>query len=263
MCKAVVLLLFASNAAWGAQTSVLAGLAREIQAADYRAERARLLNLATRLDTVADPKLRAYREYWKGFALWRRAINGFNETPTPDDLERDLEAAIGSFEAALRARPGWVEARIGIVGCGGPLFFLAKGDDARVAELLEKYRPVAAELHAHLTDNPRALWLQGQTQLGAPPPYGGRPADAAATFHRGVLAALAEARARPAGEPAWVPRWGGAENLMNLAYLYVHSPLANRELALVAAPEWHYLRDILWPQIMALPEPTRAPEKLP
>ena len=112
-------------------------------------------------------------------------------------------------------------------------------------------------------DNPRALWLMGQTQLGAPPPYGGDAAKAAATFHRGIEAALAETRQIAAGEPAWIPRWGGAENLMNLAYLYSHSALASRDLALayaegalVAAPDWHYVRDILWPQILELPQPS-------
>jgi hypothetical protein len=57
------------------------------------------------------------------------------------------------------------------------------------------------------------------------------------------------------------PRRGGAENLINVAYLYSHSALANRALALtyaegaVAAPEWHYVRDVLWPQILELPRP--------
>jgi len=50
---------------------------------------------------------------------------------------------------------------------------------------------------------------------------------------------------------------------VNLAYLYPHSGLANRDLALayaegalVAAPEWHYVRDILWLTILELPGPS-------
>ena len=35
--------------------------------------------------------------YWRGFALWRRAINGFNETPYSKDLEEDLNGAIDDF----------------------------------------------------------------------------------------------------------------------------------------------------------------------
>ena len=54
---------------------------------------------------------------------------------------------------------------------------------------------------------------------------------------------------------------------MNLAYLYTHSPLANRDLALayaegalVAVPEWHYVRNILWPKILEVPQPASGAE---
>jgi hypothetical protein len=47
---------------------------------------------------------------------------------------------------------------------------------------------------------------------------------------------------------------------MNLAYMYSHVPtpdraaaLAYAEGAVTAVPEWHYVRDILLPQIEALP----------
>jgi hypothetical protein len=241
----------------------LATLVDAIRAADYRGERAVLDRLATSLDTVREPELLAYRHYWRGFAKWRRALNGFNETPTPPDLETDLTSAVSSFEAALAAKPGWIEAQVGVMGCGGPLLFLAGDDTARRDAILKAYVPVARTVKETAGENPRALWLLGQTELGAPPPYGGDAAKAAATFHRGLVAALAETRSMPADEPAWVPRWGAAENLMNLAYLYSHSPLANRALArayaegtLVAVPDWHYVRDVLRPQIEALPEPT-------
>jgi hypothetical protein len=244
-----------------AEAERLAALVRSIQAADYRGERQELDRLATALETIRDPRFLAYRSYWQGFAKWRRALNGFNETPAPPDLESDLRSAIGSFEAALHTRPDWVEARIGVMGCGGPLLFLAGNDAARREAILKKYLPVARGVRETAGDNPRALWLIGQTQLGAPPPYGGDAAKAAATFHRGIEAALAETRQAAADAPIWVPRWGGAENLMNLAYLYCHSPLSNQDLALayaegalVAAPEWHYLRDVLMAQIRALSE---------
>ena len=47
---------------------------------------------------------------------------------------------------------------------------------------------------------------------------------------------------------------------MNLAYMYSHAgtpdrtaALAYAEGAVTAVPEWHYVRDILLPQIQALP----------
>lgn len=263
---AVTLAVLVAGGAKGASSpESLPGMVREIRVADYRGARADLQRLAAGLDHVRDPKLAAYRHYWRGFALWRRALNGFNETPTPSDLESDLKAAIASFQAALAEKPDWIEARIGIMGCAGPLLFLAKDDAPRREAVLKEYVPLVRDVSEKGTDNPRALWLMGQNRLGAPPPYGGDAAKAAATFRRGIEAALLEARQAGAGapEPEWIPRWGGAENLMNLGYLYTHSAVKNRDLALayaegalVAAPEWHYVRDVLWPQILALPQPT-------
>ena len=83
----------------------LGEIVREVRAADYRGERAELRRLASSLDAVQGPALAAPAAYWKGFALWRRAINGFNETPTPPDLRADLEGAVASFRAALRYAP--------------------------------------------------------------------------------------------------------------------------------------------------------------
>jgi hypothetical protein len=50
---------------------------------------------------------------------------------------------------------------------------------------------------------------------------------------------------------------------MNLAYLYTHSALASRDLALayaegalIAAPDWHYVREVLLPKILELARPS-------
>jgi hypothetical protein len=252
--------LLAGHAA--AATAAEQGLPRvvsEVTLADYRGERGELHRLAGELERLDAPELAAYRHYWRGFALWRSAINGFNETPLPADVPRELEDALAAFKAALVARPGWIEAKVGMVGCWSYQLWLSRDDAARRDAILKDALPVVAEMKSEGAANPRALWLAGQSQLGG----GGRspdPVKAAATLRRGIEAALDEARARAADEPAWIPRWGGAENLMNLAYLYAHSTLADRDLArayaegaLVAAPEWHFVRDILLPQIDALP----------
>jgi len=238
----------------------LAEIVREVRRADYRGVRAELAQLAAELEPAGDTALAAPRLYWRGFALWRRALNGFNETPTPGDLRRDLETAVQSFRLALAADPDWIEPRIGMIGCWSSLLFLAQEDAARREAILAEYVPAAGVVRERAADNPRALWLIGGTQLGAPPPYGGDAARAAATYRRGVEASIDEARGTAAGVPPWEPRWGGAENLMGLAYLHSHSALADRELALayahgalVAAPEWRYVREILLPQVLALP----------
>jgi hypothetical protein len=236
----------------------LGALVRAIRAADYRGDRVELRRLSAALDDVEDPRLRAYRRYWQGFAKWRRALNGFNETPTPPDLEDDLEGAILSFRAALVDQPDWIEAKIGIVGCSANLLFLSSEDQARRQRILADYLPLFREMAGKGAENPRALWLIGGSQLGAPPPYGGDAAKAVATFERGLAAARREALEN-ARLPAHVPSWGGAENLMSLAYLYSHSTLDNRALALayaegalVAVPHWRYVADVLVPQIRDL-----------
>ncbi|HEY7574506.1 MAG TPA: hypothetical protein VIB08_05045, partial [Thermoanaerobaculia bacterium] len=87
--------------------ALLAELVPAVQSADYRGDRAALDRLDASLSKVADSPLDEYRAYWRGFARWRRAINGFSENPLPGDLESDLNAAVGHFRAALERRPGW------------------------------------------------------------------------------------------------------------------------------------------------------------
>ena len=236
----------------------LGDLVAAVRSADYRGDRTALARLDAELGRLPDGELSEYRDYWRGFALWRRAMNGFNETPTPDDLEKDLRAAVARFQAALQKHPDWMEARLAQVGCWGNLVFLAGNDAEKRKAVLSDAGPTFKFVMANAGDNPRALWIRGGMEFAAPPPVGGDFAKAAATLQHGVACAWREAES--SGAPPWVPAWGGPENLMNLAYMYSHAPAPDRELALayasgalVAVPEWHYVRDVLMPQIEALP----------
>lgn len=241
----------------------LVGLVEEVRSADYRGDRAELRRLVGALDGITARGRVAAVRYWQGFALWRRALNGFNETPWPDDLKGDLQAAVARFRAALAARPDWIEAKIGMVGASASLLYLAGDDAAQTKPILAEFLPLARELADKGADNPRALWLTAGFQL-----YRGDAVKAAATMRKGLEAAESESRRRPV-PPAYEPTWGGAENLMNLAYLYSQGAsrdrgvaLAYAEGALVAAPEWHYVRDVLMAQIRALeeaPAPAASP----
>ncbi|HWZ86867.1 MAG TPA: hypothetical protein VN032_11740 [Thermoanaerobaculia bacterium] len=249
----------------GPDAARLGGLARAVLSADYRGDRPELARLDNELERLPDGPLSDYRDYWRGFAAWRRAMNGFNETPTPTDLTMDLQNAVARFQAALGRRPEWIEARLAMVGCWGNLLFLAGKDEARRKALLEEALPSFRWLMQNAGDNPRALWIKGGMEMSAPPPTGGDFAKAAATLEHGLVCAWRESLSS-AGAPAWEPRWGGPENLMDLAYLYSHSPKAERGVALAyargaltAVPEWHYVRDVLLPQIEALPPPAPAP----
>jgi hypothetical protein len=241
----------------------LAALVAEVRSADYRGDRAALARLDADLGDLEDNALADYRDYWRGFARWRRAMNGFNETPTPTDLAADLESAVAHFRASLERRPDWVEAKLALVGCWGNLAYLAGSDAEKKKPLLAELIPVYKWLEANGRDNPRALWIIGGMQFAAPPPYGGDVVKATATLRRGIELAWRES-ASNAASPAWVPAWGGPENLMNLAWMYSHvgtpdrtAALAYAEGAVTAVPEWHYVRDILLPQIEALPVPPK------
>jgi catechol 2,3-dioxygenase-like lactoylglutathione lyase family enzyme len=244
------------------EAASLGALATAIQKADYEGDRAELRRLVQAADAIADPSLEPDRAYWRGFAAWRRALNGFNETPAPSDLAADLEQAVQAFRAALAARPGWIEAKVGIVGAQASLLFLAADDPPARRRILAEYVPVMRQMAAEGAENPRALWLLGGIQLGAPPPHGGDAPKAAATFARGLDFARREARASERA-PAHVPSWGAAENFMSLAYLHSRAGgLPDRPLALAYArgalalvPHWRYVADVLRPQIEALGSP--------
>lgn len=243
----------------------LAQLVSAIRSADYRGERDALRRLAAALDEIELSSLSAHREYWRGFALWRSAINGGNEIPMPADVRVDLEAAIQAFRGALQHSPGWVEPKIGLLFCWVGLFSAPGADPSQPAVSRAEFETVARELKEKGQENPRALWFLGGSLFFAPPPHGGDPPRAVETYRRGLQAARDETlRSAGANAPEWVPSWGAAENLMGLAYLYSHSALQDRDLAqayadgaLALAPDWHYVRDILVPQIQALPP--RAP----
>jgi hypothetical protein len=241
-----------------AQQALLAERVALVRHADYAGERSELRRLAVSLDEVKHPDLSAFREYWIGFALWRRAINGFNESPPPEDLRGDLEAAAAAFRRALQHQPGWIEPKVGLSGCGASLLYLAGTDTARRDALLAEFVPFFREMSEQGKDNPRALWIVGGGLLAAPPPRGGHPDRAADTHRLALEAARAEALAHP-DAPAWVPNWGAPENLMSLAWIYANSPLKDRQLALAytegalaAVPHWRYVRDRLLPQARAV-----------
>jgi len=242
-----------------AKEAKFAALVTEVRSADYRGDRPALSRLDEKLGELDDAALADYRDYWRGFARWRRAINGFSETPLPADLGSDLELAVGHFRASLERRPDWIEAKLALVGCLGNLLFVAGDDAEKKKPLIAEVVPLYRWLEANGRDNPRALWIIGGMQS-----WRGDFVNATATMRRGLELSWQESAAAAAA-PAWIPSWGGPENLMNLAYTYSHAKTPDRAAALAyaqgavtAVPEWHYVRDILLPQIEALAEPPVA-----
>jgi tetratricopeptide (TPR) repeat protein len=237
----------------------------QIQRADYEGDRVALNRLYQDLTPFADDKkLGAKVRYWRGFAMWRRALNGFNDGAEPAELEQSLKLAVSEFEAALTKDPAFIDAKVSAGSCMGLLMFLYGRyptlapefkEPARLREALLKALSYVNEAEAAEPDNPRVLWVLGQVRWTLPPAQGGGQEQAIATNLKGLKAARAN---KSAARDPLIPTWGEPELLMNLAYdnlarttpdLAAAEEYAQAALALV--PHWHYVRDILIPQIAA------------
>ena len=228
----------------------------QIQRADYEGDLAALKRLHDELKVPGENKRLASRvSYWRGFAMWRRAINGFNESPTPTDLEDDLNQAIADFNASLKQDPTYVESKIGAGSCYGYQMYLNRKNATRVQELLQQSSPLLKEAMATAPDNPRLLWVLGPIRWSSPPERGGGQDKAFALYERG----LEELRKGKAYQSDLLePSWGKPELLMNLAWSNLNRTTPDlsaadhyAQAALQLVPYWHYVRDILVPQIRA------------
>jgi hypothetical protein len=225
----------------------------QIKRADYEGDRAALKHLHGELAPALDDKILASREfYWRGFALWRRAINGFNESPTPKDLQEDLNGAIADFNDSLAQDATFVESKIAEGSCFGYLAYLNMKDPARAQEQIQHSSPLLKEAIAAEPDNPRLLWVLGPIRWSSPPERGGGQDKAFELYDRG----LAAIRKSPAVSDPVQPSWGEPELLMSRAWSNLHRTAPDlkaaqndAEAALVLVPYWHYVRDILMPQI--------------
>ena len=93
------------------RTTTLQTWIRGIVAADYRGERAELDRLYAEGERhLAEHEVTSRVRYWRGFAKWRRAMNGANETPTPGDLVADLEVAVAELRSSGELDPAFVDA---------------------------------------------------------------------------------------------------------------------------------------------------------
>ncbi len=232
------------------------GIVTQIQREDYEGDRPALRRLHDELTPIPeDNKLASRVLYWRGFALWRRAINGFNESPTPTDLEADLTQAVTDFKDAIARDPAFVEPKIGAGSSLGYLMFLNKKNPSRVQELLQQSSPLLKEAMATAPDNPRLLWVLGPIRWSSPPERGGGQDKAFEIYNKGLEAVRNHKRD---AVDALEPSWGEPELLMSLAWSNLNRTVPDlntaeqyAEAALKLIPYWHYVRDILMAQIRA------------
>ncbi|MGC2467297.1 MAG: SRPBCC domain-containing protein [Candidatus Acidiferrum sp.] len=228
----------------------------QIQRADYEGDRAALKRLYNELAPIPeDKKLASRMLYWRGFALWRRAANGFNDTSDPKEIGEDLEQAVNEFNDAIARDPGFVDAEAGAASCLNSLIFLNQKDSVRVQELAAKAGPLIKRAEAASPDNPRLLWVLGSIRWYVPPERGGGQDKSLAAQEKG-LEAVREHK-EDASDPL-EPTWGEPELLMSLAWSNLNRTTPDlkaaeqyAKAALKLVPYWHYVRDILMAQIRA------------
>lgn len=250
-------ILLASQTPRTADETSAAVIVRQIQRADYEGDRPALRRLYEELAPFSGNKAIGARVgYWRGFALWRRALNGFNESADHADLEQDLTLALTEFEKATEAS-GSADAKSAAASCLQNLAFLhyMQKDREKAQEFLDKSLPLLKDAEQAEPDNPRVLWVLGASRWYTPPERGGGQAVAIATYEKGLLAARQH---KCSADDALSPCWGEPELLMNLAWAKANGSMPDLQMAeqyansaLQIVPYWHYVRDTLLRQIRA------------
>ena len=238
----------------------MARVVTEMVRADYEGDRAALANLREQLHPPPDDsRLASLVFYWRGFAMWRRSINGLNDGVEPTELDHDLQAAVSEFQSALSLAPDLLDARVGLMSSLGYEAYLGKADVDAMLPSLARILATAVEALIDEPRQPRLLWALGPTLWFSPrgSPMAvveARQARAMRTYERALEFARAERR-RGIRDPL-TPHWGEPELLANLAWSNLHRvkpDLAVAETqaraALALVPHWHYVRDVLLPQI--------------
>jgi hypothetical protein len=232
-----------------------ARIVAQIQRADYEGDRAAMQRGYDALKPfLEDQKLVSRIRYWRGFAQWRRAINGFNDDVDPKELEQNLKAAVDEFKIAMERDPTFVDAKVGTISCLGFLAFMNRKDQVRAKELVGQILPLVKEADKMAPDNPRLIWVHGPILWNSPPERGGGQDKAIQNYQRGLEAC---SKIKPSDD-LLEPSWGKPELMMSLAYCYLNASSADVNAAeryalnaLEIVPYWHYVRDILLPQIVA------------
>jgi predicted enzyme related to lactoylglutathione lyase len=236
------------------QRLALVRLAAAVQDADYRGDLSRLRTLGDEIAPFAElPALARAARYWRGFAFWRRAINGAN--PPDADLravQKDFSIAVVEFEQALERDSTDLEARIAAAGGLMSLGFLNRGDTSLSLPLWRRAQRHLDAVIRRDPDNPRLLFITAGRVFWSPPAAGGDPGRAIAMVERGL-----QRLPRPVADADPLkPGWGEAELHMLIAFFFANksapdlrSAERHARIALAMRPEWHYVKNILLPQI--------------
>jgi|SRR5437588_5470723 len=252
-------LLFPSLAAFGTSRESardnIAGIVTRIQRADYAGDRATLQKCYDELTPfLENAELASRVRYWRGFDLWRSGINGFNESVDAKELERIFSKAVEEFKEALKKDASFIDAKVGLISCLGYMAFINRNEPDKMQPLVDQIMPLVEQAKAAAPDNPRLIWVLGPMIRRQSPERGGGIDNAIANYKRGLEIC---AKTKP-NLDVLEPSWGKPELMMSLAFGYLskdppdtNEAERNARGALTLVPDWHYVRDILLPQIIS------------
>jgi len=239
-----------------------------IQRADYEGDRATLKKCYDELSPLLDnnKELASRVRYWRGFARWRDGINAGNETVDPAEMEKLFLAGADEFKAALALDPNFVDAKVGLISCLGHCVYFHRNEKEHAQEMVKPIFALVSEAKAAAPDNPRLIWVMGPILFHTPPEKGGGIDKVIENNERGL--AICSQLKPPADKLE--PSWGKPELLMSLAYEHMtktppelDKAEKNARDALAIVPYWHYVRDILMPQIAQAKAKAQQPNQTP
>jgi hypothetical protein len=204
-----LILISIVGSTWAADTAKqIIAIIAQIQQADYAGDQAAMQKGYDDLKPFVEEKGLASRiRYWRGFAQWRRAINGFNDSVDPKELEQDLKTALDEFKIATEKDPAFVDAKIGTISCLGYLAFTNRKDQARAKEVVGQIMSLMKEAMQMSADNPRLIWVRGPILWNTPPDHGGGQDKAIENYRRGLAVF---SKMKPNNDPL-EPSWGKPE----------------------------------------------------
>jgi hypothetical protein len=209
--KGIAFLLISATMALAASSEQVVKIVTQIKRADYEGNRAALQRLHGEIAPFTDNQKTSARVlYWSAFALWRRAINGFNDNVDAAEQQADLKQAQLEFEESAKRDTAFVDARVGVLSCMGLIGYAirqSKPDPVKMQELFTQWSQQRKEIEAIAPDNPRLLWVLGPSVWFIPKENGGGQANAMAMYRQG-LEAIRKPNARSSDplEPSWENR---------------------------------------------------------
>jgi len=231
----------------------LVAIKAEVMAADYHADLAALASLRSRsAELSGDPELGYLADYWSGFASWRIVVNGTSAKMQREEAMTELRRAAVDFEKSVSKRNDFADAYAAAAAVHGWLASYQLSDPTARNDEVAAFQRLLKRAVELEPNNPRVLWIEAVPYAVLPPERGGNLDRAIELYRKMVDNATALNPDSP------LPDWGKPEALMSLAYAYMtksstelRTANENAAEALRLVPEWHYVKDILIPQIDA------------